>query len=197
MSVIRGWHLCSVQGCYHHISRQILLVSMFHHHWGTAVAGSMLNPGYIYCVHNETALIARIMGQTWGPTGADRTQVGPMLAPWTLLSGWWLVPLSSLAPSAVGVYHYHYQINIFFITFALHFGVEISSIKMACCPWKINKIIKFWLLTSWWWYYNANAWEVSVNHMWCMMTSPLIASQLSAVLFGNGSNGSRTLKFYR
>ena len=27
------------------------------------------------------------MGPTWGPPGADRTQVGPMLAPWTLLSG--------------------------------------------------------------------------------------------------------------
>ena len=26
------------------------------------------------------------MGPTWGPSGADRTQVGPMLAPWTLLS---------------------------------------------------------------------------------------------------------------
>ena len=34
-------------------------------------------------------LIARLMGPTWGPSGADRTQVGPMLAPWTLLSGWW------------------------------------------------------------------------------------------------------------
>ena len=31
-------------------------------------------------------LIARFMGPTWGPSGADRTQVGPMLAPWTLLS---------------------------------------------------------------------------------------------------------------
>ena len=27
------------------------------------------------------------MGPTWDPSGADRTQVGPMLAPWTLLSG--------------------------------------------------------------------------------------------------------------
>ena len=35
----------------------------------------------------ESALIARFMGPTWGPSGADRTQVGPMLAPWTLLSG--------------------------------------------------------------------------------------------------------------
>ena len=27
------------------------------------------------------------MGPTWGPSGTDRTQVGPMLAPWTLLCG--------------------------------------------------------------------------------------------------------------
>ena len=27
------------------------------------------------------------MEPTWGPSGADRTQVGPMMAPWTLLSG--------------------------------------------------------------------------------------------------------------
>ena len=31
----------------------------------------------------------RFMGPTWGSSGADRTQVGPMLAPWTLLSGLW------------------------------------------------------------------------------------------------------------
>ena len=35
----------------------------------------------------SSILIARFMGPTWGPSGADRTQVGPMLAPWTLLSG--------------------------------------------------------------------------------------------------------------
>ena len=32
--------------------------------------------------------IARFMGPTWGPAGADRTHVGPMLAHWTLLSGY-------------------------------------------------------------------------------------------------------------
>ena len=32
-------------------------------------------------------LIARFIGPTWGLSGADRTQVGPMLAPWALLSG--------------------------------------------------------------------------------------------------------------
>ena len=33
------------------------------------------------------SLKTRFMGPTWGPSGADRTQVGPMLAPWTLLTG--------------------------------------------------------------------------------------------------------------
>ena len=32
-------------------------------------------------------LIARFMGPTWVPSGADRTQVGPMLAPWSFLYG--------------------------------------------------------------------------------------------------------------
>ena len=31
--------------------------------------------------------IVRFMGRTWGPSGANRTQVDPMLAPWTLPSG--------------------------------------------------------------------------------------------------------------
>ena len=33
------------------------------------------------------SLITRFMGPTWDPPGANRTQVGPMLAPWILLSG--------------------------------------------------------------------------------------------------------------
>ena len=33
------------------------------------------------------SLIVSLMGPTWGQSGADRTQVGSMLAPWTLLSG--------------------------------------------------------------------------------------------------------------
>ena len=38
--------------------------------------------------HNVViTLIARFMEPTWGPSGADRTQVGFMLAVWTLISG--------------------------------------------------------------------------------------------------------------
>ena len=35
----------------------------------------------------KSSLIARFMVPTWGPPGADKTQVGPMLAAWSLLSG--------------------------------------------------------------------------------------------------------------
>ena len=42
-----------------------------------------------YCPNTELKgpQIARFMGPTWGPSGDDRTQVGPMLVTWTLLSG--------------------------------------------------------------------------------------------------------------
>ena len=33
--------------------------------------------------------IARFMGPTWGPSGSCRPKLGPILAPWTLLSGVW------------------------------------------------------------------------------------------------------------
>ena len=35
----------------------------------------------------QSILISRFMGPIWVPSVTDRTQVGPMLAPWTLLSG--------------------------------------------------------------------------------------------------------------
>ena len=51
-------------------------------------------------------LIARFMGPTWGPSGADRTQVGPMLAPWSLLSGaWMLMPWYSTSSARLSSSH--------------------------------------------------------------------------------------------
>ena len=46
--------------------------------------------------------IARFMGPTWDPPGADRTQVGPMLVPWTLLSGFGQLWMFSANTSSVG-----------------------------------------------------------------------------------------------
>ena len=45
-----------------------------------------LEPIRTHGLSNEATLIARFMGPTWGPSGADRTQVDPMLPPWTLPS---------------------------------------------------------------------------------------------------------------
>ena len=39
-----------------------------------------------FVVCDKIIPITRFMGPTWGPSGADRTQVDPMLAPWILLS---------------------------------------------------------------------------------------------------------------
>ena len=50
--------------------------------------------GYpIMCV---CSLIAKFLGPTRGPSGADSIQVGPMLAPWTLLSGLYPFNMQSL-----------------------------------------------------------------------------------------------------
>ena len=45
--------------------------------------------------YEQNALIARFMAPTWGPSGADRTQVGQMLAPCTLLSGWLIASMQN------------------------------------------------------------------------------------------------------
>ena len=38
-------------------------------------------------IYRMSSQIAKFMGPTWGPPGSCRPQLGPMLVPWTLLSG--------------------------------------------------------------------------------------------------------------
>ena len=40
--------------------------------------------GFCWSLYSQ---ITKFMGLTWGPPGSCRPQMGPMLAPWTLLSG--------------------------------------------------------------------------------------------------------------
>ena len=42
---------------------------------------------YLHKRPELTTQIAKFMGPTWGPPGSCRPQMGPMLAPWTSLSG--------------------------------------------------------------------------------------------------------------
>ena len=54
----------------------------------TTTSTFLFNPTlYITYSNLVPTLRARSMEPTWGPPGAGRTQVGPMLATWTLLSG--------------------------------------------------------------------------------------------------------------
>ena len=64
------------------------------HQWIHQVRAATGVPTRVWC-WSQLPLIARFMGPTWDPSGADRTQVGPMLAPWTWLSGYssWHKPL--------------------------------------------------------------------------------------------------------
>ena len=48
-------------------------------------------------------LIAKFMGSTWGPAGADRTQVGPMFATRNLLSGYTYIIQRHPRPSIIWV----------------------------------------------------------------------------------------------
>ena len=60
---------------------------------GLSVQG--INLPWCYLLHS---LIARFMGPIRGPSGADRTHVGPILAPWTLLSGYSAIRIARIQP---------------------------------------------------------------------------------------------------
>ena len=56
------------------------------------------------CLKVLISQIAKFMGPTWGPPGSCRPQMGPMLAPWTLLPG-----MSKWHIFAVLYRHVHYR----------------------------------------------------------------------------------------
>ena len=92
-----NWKMCLLCGCADGLVLLLRINNICNtfSHWlrpcsaidknGPRFRSSMLEAPRLQGV--RLTLIARFMGPTWGPTGADRTQVGPMLAPWTLLSG--------------------------------------------------------------------------------------------------------------
>ena len=59
--------------------------------WSVDEVGLIVLDKYTYTCHidggTSKPLIVRFMGPTWGPSGADRTQVCPRWVPRTLLSG--------------------------------------------------------------------------------------------------------------
>ena len=73
---------------------------LINHHWfrcnnGLIPSGNKQAPKWMHADHvlwayrviEKTSQITKFMGPTWGPPGSCRPQMGPMLAPWPLLSG--------------------------------------------------------------------------------------------------------------
>ena len=54
-----------------------------------SITGESMGPGWFPSQSNMYP-DSKVHGPTWGLPGSDRTQVGPMFAPWTLLSGYTL-----------------------------------------------------------------------------------------------------------
>ena len=88
---------------------------------------------------SKVTLISRFMGPTWGPSGADRAQVGPMLAPWILLSGYLSIPCDRKIIFLISFYHLvlnyvtpissYIIIQIYIISLFLTYS-PISSLKI-------------------------------------------------------------------
>ena len=92
--VLKVWQICQVQMIFDYnsmITKHVMRIGKcILQHESYHISGyvrTAVNGSYAFL----TTLIARFMGPTWGPSGADRTQVGPMLAPWSLLSGFMTV----------------------------------------------------------------------------------------------------------
>ena len=72
----------------------------------------------------------KVHGATMGPSGADRTQVGPMLAPWTLLSGWtWILLSYNKFPSPWVIYSNNKCVSTQDTPFCLirHISINVSG----------------------------------------------------------------------
>ena len=143
------------------ISRQLLFIhlqsilSRYFRFWAQVLRQSC-NPVLMTCKTDVTirpyldsTQITKFMAPTWGPPGSCRPQMGPMLAPWALLSGklihgskrgHWCVRDQLVSRCAT------FMINVRY--WVIHWGrTEISSILQTTFP------IDF----LWWRNFNFNS----------------------------------------
>ena len=78
------------------------------------------------------------MRPTWGPHAADRTQVGHMLAPWTLLTGVFNILWSSAITKRVHRYMFDYDWSIW----RGHL-ISVSDCKFNCLLFKHYRLFQF------------------------------------------------------
>ena len=93
LNVLRGWYCLTItrsmitQICDHGNQCIMVQLSMFitAGSWNCLIVSKKMVTQFTY--YTVITQIAKFMGPTWGPPGSCRPQMGPMLAPWSLLSG--------------------------------------------------------------------------------------------------------------
>ena len=83
------------------------------------------------------AQITKFTGPIWGPPGSWRPQMGPMLAPWTLLSGWFAASNRSLTRLMfIAVMHETFMLCGAYWTIVLYAQTKVERfcmLKSAFC----------------------------------------------------------------
>ena len=117
---------------------------------------------WLHPLKRVETLIARFMGPTWGPTGADRTQVGPILAPWTLLPG---KQLFTCVPTSTAIW-----LNCrwsYYIDAKLHHADKKSGSR--------HQMLAFIRYRPLWWKSIGHRWipltKASDAELWCFLCS--------------------------
>ena len=130
----------------------------------------------------RATLGARFMGPTWGPSGSGRTQVGPMLAPWTLLSGKLLYPLFRLAHWSVWLWSssvHEDRANYLSLILNQTWSVHLNMRDGCLLHWTANKFdnwesknnadnLYWWKLFPGFRYFAAFRSVRSMNFVWDM-----------------------------
>ena len=91
LSVVQGHTLgCPLLGLGRKLTIPFLPSPHYHSNVQTLIRKLLINISshcQLFHENHDMSQIAKLMGPTWGPPGSCRPQMGPMLAPWTLLSG--------------------------------------------------------------------------------------------------------------
>ena len=91
-------------------------------------------------VNTMATQIARFMGATWGPHGSCRPQMGPMLAPWTLLSGCWCPSAAMiLIILRLWVFIFHEEWFQPLAASPCHKTIENVNMFVRCLKWSHHK----------------------------------------------------------
>ena len=116
------------------------------------------------------------MGPTWDPPGSCRAEMGPMLAPWTLLSGSYLLWLGSLLhfqsrqgnPQSCDKHSQQYQKHLCPRTRSswwypwIHLGIAIDHNNIM-----YRKRAQLWSELDHYFNNMRYAIQLSVHHTWC------------------------------